>query len=331
MYANEKFNDKNLNTKYKKQLLGSGKSMKKIILSIILTAICIFFAGCSGDDLVDQVANVVQEENENVISVKKGSPLNYPDITYEQAFESFFSDTTWKYFVGTNEGPDEDGDGLPDYTEENVDVVEFTGYCIYHDVEVKALIQFTLDKDADTFEATYLSFNDVPQSSIMLYALLEKAFTDDELQSAITDSSLEDNVQTEVNSENTSNSQPEDVHTENVSNEYVSEIKSRLAEIDNERNNADYGISTMDMVETESTFFEKYDLVLNEVYQHLKGSMSENDFTKLRDEQRKWLADKDAKVDEIYQQEGSISRLDAIAYNTDCTRDRCYALLEYAK
>ena len=41
---------------------------------------------------------------------------------------------------------------------------------------MKALIQFTLNNDNDTFEATYLSFNDVPQSNLMLWGLIEKAF-----------------------------------------------------------------------------------------------------------------------------------------------------------
>ena len=43
-------------------------------------------------------------------------------------------------------------------------------------------MQFTLSKDGDTFEATYLSFNDVPQNMLMLSALLEAAFTDDEIE-----------------------------------------------------------------------------------------------------------------------------------------------------
>ena len=39
-----------------------------------------------------------------------------------------------------------------------------------------ALIQFTLDKEEGTFEAVYLSFNDVPQSTLMLGGLLSTVF-----------------------------------------------------------------------------------------------------------------------------------------------------------
>lgn len=157
--------------------------MKKLIAVGIATALlCILQTGCSGDAVVkevaDQVANAVQAEDENVLGVKGGEPFDYPGKTYGEAFENFFASPTWKYFKGTQEGPDEDGDGKPDYTKEDVDVVEFTGYCTYMDTTVKARIQFVLDKENDTFEATYLSFNDVPQNNLTLWALIDKAFTD---------------------------------------------------------------------------------------------------------------------------------------------------------
>ena len=149
--------------------------------------------GCgSADDVKDQVQNIVDSVDEHVIGVKNGHPSAYPDKTYGEAFESFFGSPTWKYFVGTQEGPDDDGDGKPDYTNDNVDVVEFTGYCTYQDVEVKALLQFVLSKEDDTFEATYLSFNEVPQSSLIMSGLLDKVFSDE-------DSSENENTKTQEN------------------------------------------------------------------------------------------------------------------------------------
>lgn len=128
------------------------------------------------------VSSVLQSENEYVIAVKNGSPFAYPDKTYGEAFESFFGSPKWEYFLGTKEGLDENNDGVPDSTEENVDIVEFTGYCTYQDVEVKALLQFTLSREDDTFVATYLSFNEVPQNNLMLAALLDAVFTNGELE-----------------------------------------------------------------------------------------------------------------------------------------------------
>ena len=127
-------------------------------------------------DAVDQLIDAVKNEDENIMGVKLGTTSDYPGVTYGEAFEEFFAKPKWEYFKGTQEGPDDNGDGQPDYVNEDIDVVEFTGYCTYQEVEVKALIQFTLDNEAGTFEATYLSFNEVPQSTVMLYGLLSKVF-----------------------------------------------------------------------------------------------------------------------------------------------------------
>lgn len=156
--------------------------MKKMISIFLIITMSMALCACGTDDVTDQIVNVAQAEDEHVLAVKNGTPNAYPGKKYGETFDNFFGSPTWKYFVGTKEGADEDGDGKADYTEENVEIVEFTGYCTYQDVEVKALMQFTLSKDGDTFEATYLSFNDVPQNMLMLSALLEAAFTDDEIE-----------------------------------------------------------------------------------------------------------------------------------------------------
>ena len=165
--------------------------MRKLIGILLAFMMAMTLCACGGDDITDQVTNIVQAEDEHIIGVKGGTSEAYPGKTYGEAFENFFASPTWKYFVGTKEGADEDGDGKPDYTEENVDIVEFTGYCTYQDVEVKALIQFTLSKEDDTFEATYLSFNDVPQNMFMLLALLDAVFTDEDMESIVNDGSGE--------------------------------------------------------------------------------------------------------------------------------------------
>ncbi len=152
------------------------KPVSGILCMVFFFGLCACGASKVVDDITDQTANVVQSQNKNVLGVKGGTRSDYPAITYEKAFEEFFSSPTWKYFKGTQEGPDEDGDGKPDYTRDNIDVVEFTGYCTYQNVDVKALIQFELDNSAGTFDAVYLSFNDVPQSSLMLTGLLNKVF-----------------------------------------------------------------------------------------------------------------------------------------------------------
>ena len=181
--------------------------MKKILfLAACIVSAGILLAGCTDSEIKeasdiaekiaeeaeDQARNITDSQDSHVLGVKNGHPLDYPDQTYGNAFEDFFAYPTWKYFVGTKEGADEDGDGKPDFEQEDVDIVEFTGYCTYQDTEVKALMQFTLDEESNSFEATYLSFNDVPQSMLMLYGLLNKVFADGE-----TDANTGTDVQTQ--------------------------------------------------------------------------------------------------------------------------------------
>lgn len=145
------------------------KSMKHTLILLLIIMVCLAFSGCTLDseDVSNQAKSIVQSENEFVLGVKGGTPESYPDITYEEAFESFFSHPTWTYFEGSRDGE-----------EKTYDVVEFTGNCIYADKEVKALIQFTISDDRKTFEATYFSLNDIPQTNADLYGLIEKVFSE---------------------------------------------------------------------------------------------------------------------------------------------------------
>ena len=132
---------------------------------------CSTLTACGAEDTVEQVASRLQAEDEHILMVKGGYPTSHPDKTYGDAFEAFFGSPTWTYFKGSSDDSDE-----------TYDVVEFMGYCTYQDVKVKALIQFTLDVEGGTFETSYLSFNEVPQSQLMLAGLIEAAFTNEELE-----------------------------------------------------------------------------------------------------------------------------------------------------
>lgn len=142
---------------------------KALILILFIVLISFVFCGCKLDseDLSNQAKSIVQSENEFVLGVKGGSPSTYPDITYEEAFGSFFGYPTWTYFQGTIDGDDA-----------LYDIVEFTGNCMYNDIEVKALIQFTVNVDDETFDATYFSLNDIPQTTTDLYGLIDIVFSE---------------------------------------------------------------------------------------------------------------------------------------------------------
>lgn len=143
--------------------------MKKWICSILIGGILLLsMSGCQSavslwqdvkTEAKDQLANLTQSNNKYVQMVKNGSPVSYPNVTYDQAFGNFFASSTWKHLDGTK-------------------VVEFTGYCQYDGVDVKALIQFTVDEDSNTFECSYLSFNEVSQNMLQLLALIDQVFSE---------------------------------------------------------------------------------------------------------------------------------------------------------
>ena len=168
--------------------------LKKICL-LLVTLIFIFsLSSCDMGDVTDQLQNIAQSNDEDVLGVKNAYYSNDTDITYGEAFDDFFAYPTWKSFVGTKEGTDEDGDGEPDTKTENVKVVEFTGYCTYAEQEVKARIQFTLDDENGTFQPTYLAFNEVPQNMLMLYVLMEEILESASPGSVNTDDENNDDI-----------------------------------------------------------------------------------------------------------------------------------------
>lgn len=102
------------------------------------------------------------EEKKYIESVKNGHPEIYENISYGQAFDSFFSAPEWKYFEST------DGN----------DVVQFSGGCTYQGSEVTATIQFILDYEGGTFTTGAFDLNGVPQNEFMTYAIITNVFDD---------------------------------------------------------------------------------------------------------------------------------------------------------
>ena len=184
--------------------------MKKICMML---GLCLTLTGCNAApsasrEVADQVANVVQAEEEHVLMVKNGYPQSYPDCPYGKVFDEFFGSPTWTYFKG----------------ESGEDVVEFTGYCTYREAEVKARLQFILNVSEGTFESGALSFNDVPQVELITVSMIEKAFQTYMENHQITDdqSNLENDLEqvfdNETNADNLSTETTERMSEEHSDN-----------------------------------------------------------------------------------------------------------------
>ncbi len=95
-----------------------------------------------------------------VAMVKGGSPEGYPNITYEEAFDDYFSNPTWK-----DVGEDQNGNKL----------VKFTGNCYYLEQNAVAEIIFTVYEDQEMFAVSSVKINGNDMDWLG-YALVMDAF-----------------------------------------------------------------------------------------------------------------------------------------------------------
>lgn len=105
-------------------------------------------------------SDVLNESEQALNIVQYGSFDAYQEMPLMIAFEEFFGDPSWEYFLSTDD--------------ENV--VEFIGDCYYGDEPVKVLIQFLVDVKKNTFEVCYVEQNGIPLEFEEWDALLEAIY-----------------------------------------------------------------------------------------------------------------------------------------------------------
>jgi hypothetical protein len=101
------------------------------------------------------------EDTDVYVATITNAYMNGTSYTYDEVFSNFFSFPIWTHFTSS--------DGQ--------EVVEFKGNCTYDNEPVRAKIQFVITYETEesiSWEASYLSFNNVNQPLIMLAALMEK-------------------------------------------------------------------------------------------------------------------------------------------------------------
>lgn len=154
--------------------------MKKQGWILCICLFCLLLAGCGskgtneaspedGSQKQGQVSGEVGEseapkEDSHITMVKRGCPSNYPDSPYGDVFDKFFEKPSWGYFEAQNQKG------------EVVDIVEFTGDCEFEKADYQAQIQFTVDVENNSFDATYLALDGEAQTMTTLQKLLAKAY-----------------------------------------------------------------------------------------------------------------------------------------------------------
>ena len=132
------------------------------IVAVTIILISTFLTGCSSSSsedataFIDDTVNTFLGDSVNVSSVKDAYLSSCPSATLGQMADAFMANPSWSDFASTTGGT----------------VVELTGGITFDSADVEALIQFELF--GSSFEASYLSFNQVSQNQLMLSSLLTK-------------------------------------------------------------------------------------------------------------------------------------------------------------
>ena len=79
--------------------------------------------------------------------------------------------------------------------------------------------------------------------------------------------------------------------------------------------------------------FEKWDALLNDVYKHLKSTLSSSEFNKLQKDELAWIKEKEAAIEEAAADwaGGSGEPMIRNSVATDYTKERCYYLISLVK
>jgi hypothetical protein len=103
------------------------------------------------------IATIFKGDDELIKIVQDGSFNDCPKATIGKLIDNYMGSPKWKSFTS------DDGNNY----------VNVTGDITYVEKKVKALIQFKVDKNNNSFEVNAVEFNEVPQSIFITNGLLE--------------------------------------------------------------------------------------------------------------------------------------------------------------
>lgn len=113
--------------------------------------------------------------------------------------------------------------------------------------------------------------------------------------------------------------------------DYIASIKKQSDSIKNSLENDE--LTQLEMNEKSQELYELWDGALNDLWSKVKSNSSEEEFSKLLDEQRRWIAAKEKSVEEAGKEfeGGSIYSLIVNMEAAEITEERVYELYELLK
>lgn len=111
------------------------------------------------------LASMGSSETEKVSTVKDGYFYDYTEeegyTDVGTAFENYFADGTWEAFTADDDS----------------EIVEFNGTCLYLDEEANCSIQFEIGED-NTFNVRSMEIDGVPQNTLIINSLIEEVMAE---------------------------------------------------------------------------------------------------------------------------------------------------------
>lgn len=115
--------------------------------------------------------------------------------------------------------------------------------------------------------------------------------------------------------------------------EAYTNFRDRLDDLQDEYADAIPGGNTGEMVQNSSDLYKRCDDLLNEIYQHIKANMDSDSFAILREDEREWIKERDAKAEDDASDWVGGSGYGPIytASLIESTLDRCEFLMGYVE
>ncbi|MDO5547109.1 MAG: lysozyme inhibitor LprI family protein [Eubacteriales bacterium] len=109
------------------------------------------------------------------------------------------------------------------------------------------------------------------------------------------------------------------------------DFASRLEALQSEFTSGDAGADNATMTANADDLYQRSDALLNDIYQYVKANTDSSTFASIQQEERNWIAQRDAKAETDASDwvGGSGYNLIYLSSRTESTLDRCEALLNY--
>lgn len=167
------------------------------------------------------------------------------------------------------------------------------------------------------------NYKDIKQKNNQQSSISDSSSAEDEKNS--NEKIKENQSKDTVTKQNTDDEKTIQRSEKQIYNDKLDTIQAGLKDLDEL-----YAGNTIEMKSAESQEYERWDEALNEIYGVLKQQLSSDEMSKLKEEQIKWISDRDSKAKKasLEYEGGTAEQLVYISSLAKTTKERCYELVQ---